>query len=290
MICEDADLDAAVADATMGIAFQNGEVCFAASRLFVHESTCASEFLERFAAALGRVRIGDAVDPTRRRSARSSRRRTASACSASSSAPREEGVARRSAASGSRATATLAGGFYLAPGDPRRPERARRRPRARRSSAPSSPCRAGATRTKRSSAPTRTEYGLAAGVWTARPRPRPPLRAAARGGDRLGQHLVRRRRRPAARRRQGEPATAARCAPRRCSSTRAPKRSRCASPARAPTSGRNRELKWGQAPFELPRRRRPKWAWPRLERQLGLAGGPAAVDRQHHARHERRRR
>lgn len=63
VICDDADLDAAVADATMGIAFQNGEVCFAASRLFVHESVHA-EFVERFAAALGRLRIGDALDET----------------------------------------------------------------------------------------------------------------------------------------------------------------------------------------------------------------------------------
>ena len=61
VICEDADLDAAVADAVMGIAFQNGEVCFAASRLFVHESVRA-EFLERFAAALAGLRIGDALD------------------------------------------------------------------------------------------------------------------------------------------------------------------------------------------------------------------------------------
>ena len=61
MICEDADLDAAVADAIMGIAFQNGEVCFAASRLFLHESVRA-EFLERFAAALAGLRIGDALD------------------------------------------------------------------------------------------------------------------------------------------------------------------------------------------------------------------------------------
>ena len=42
VICDDADLDAAVADAAMGIAFQNGQVCFAASRLFVHESVRAS--------------------------------------------------------------------------------------------------------------------------------------------------------------------------------------------------------------------------------------------------------
>ena len=61
VICEDADLEAAVADALMGIAFQNGEVCFAASRLFLHDSI-HDAFLERFAMALQNVRIGDALD------------------------------------------------------------------------------------------------------------------------------------------------------------------------------------------------------------------------------------
>lgn len=63
VICDDADLDAAVADAVMGIAFQNGEVCFAASRLFLHDSI-HDDFLERFEAALKRLRIGDALDET----------------------------------------------------------------------------------------------------------------------------------------------------------------------------------------------------------------------------------
>jgi acyl-CoA reductase-like NAD-dependent aldehyde dehydrogenase len=60
IICPDADLELAVADALMGIVFQNGQVCFAASRLFLHE-TIADEFLDRFIAILKRVRIGDAV-------------------------------------------------------------------------------------------------------------------------------------------------------------------------------------------------------------------------------------
>jgi acyl-CoA reductase-like NAD-dependent aldehyde dehydrogenase len=61
VICEDADLETAVADAVMGIAFQNGEVCFAASRVYVHESV-REEFLERFAAVLAGLRVGDALD------------------------------------------------------------------------------------------------------------------------------------------------------------------------------------------------------------------------------------
>jgi aldehyde dehydrogenase len=60
VICADADLDAAVQDALGGILAQNGEVCIAASRLFVHEDV-RGEFLERMAATIGSVRIGDAV-------------------------------------------------------------------------------------------------------------------------------------------------------------------------------------------------------------------------------------
>lgn len=62
VICPDADLDLAVADAIKGIAFQNGEVCFAASRLFLHEAI-RDEFLARFTETMGRIRIGDAIDP-----------------------------------------------------------------------------------------------------------------------------------------------------------------------------------------------------------------------------------
>jgi len=62
VICPDADLELAVADALMGIAFQNGQVCFAASRLFLHEQI-RDAFLERFVELMRQIRIGDAVDP-----------------------------------------------------------------------------------------------------------------------------------------------------------------------------------------------------------------------------------
>lgn len=62
VICPDADLDAAVHDALTGILSQNGEVCFAASRLFLHRDV-HDEFLERMAAAVAGVRIGNALDP-----------------------------------------------------------------------------------------------------------------------------------------------------------------------------------------------------------------------------------
>jgi aldehyde dehydrogenase len=60
VICPDADLDLAVADAVKGIAFQNGEVCFAASRLFLHDAI-RDDFLDRFTAAMERIMIGDAI-------------------------------------------------------------------------------------------------------------------------------------------------------------------------------------------------------------------------------------
>jgi acyl-CoA reductase-like NAD-dependent aldehyde dehydrogenase len=62
VICPDADLDAAVQDALSGILAQNGEVCFAASRLFLH-ADIRDAFLERMAGAVAGVRIGDALDP-----------------------------------------------------------------------------------------------------------------------------------------------------------------------------------------------------------------------------------
>lgn len=62
VICEDADLDLAVADAVKAFVFENGQVCFAASRLFLHASI-RDEFLDRLVEALKGVRIGDAIDP-----------------------------------------------------------------------------------------------------------------------------------------------------------------------------------------------------------------------------------
>lgn len=62
VVCRDADLDASVHDAATGILSQNGEVCFAASRLFLH-ADIRDEFLDRMAAVMAAVRIGDALHP-----------------------------------------------------------------------------------------------------------------------------------------------------------------------------------------------------------------------------------
>jgi aldehyde dehydrogenase len=62
LVCDDADLEAAVQDALLGIFLANGEVCFASSRLLVHDAVY-EDFIERFASAASSIRVGDALDP-----------------------------------------------------------------------------------------------------------------------------------------------------------------------------------------------------------------------------------
>jgi aldehyde dehydrogenase (NAD+) len=61
VVCADADVELAVADAMTGIFMANGEVCVAASRLLVHASVY-EEFGERFARLADTIVVGDAVD------------------------------------------------------------------------------------------------------------------------------------------------------------------------------------------------------------------------------------
>jgi aldehyde dehydrogenase (NAD+) len=62
VVCADADVETAVQDALLGIFLANGEVCFASSRLLVHEDVYDA-FLDRFAGAAAAVRVGHALDP-----------------------------------------------------------------------------------------------------------------------------------------------------------------------------------------------------------------------------------
>jgi acyl-CoA reductase-like NAD-dependent aldehyde dehydrogenase len=62
IVCQDADLEAAVSDALLGIFMANGEVCVAASRLLVHEAL-HDEFLELFVRRASSIVVGDALDP-----------------------------------------------------------------------------------------------------------------------------------------------------------------------------------------------------------------------------------
>lgn len=64
IICEDADLDKAVAGAISGMRFtRQGQSCTAASRIYVHESLMLA-FMERLETALNQLVIGDPLDET----------------------------------------------------------------------------------------------------------------------------------------------------------------------------------------------------------------------------------
>ncbi|ASQ99468.1 NAD-dependent succinate-semialdehyde dehydrogenase [Streptomyces sp. 11-1-2] len=61
IVCEDADVDAAVRGAMDAKMRGGGEVCIAANRFYVHESV-AAEFTEKFAAAMTAVRAGAGLE------------------------------------------------------------------------------------------------------------------------------------------------------------------------------------------------------------------------------------
>jgi acyl-CoA reductase-like NAD-dependent aldehyde dehydrogenase len=63
IVCDDADIEAAAADALTGIYMANGEVCVAASRLLV-QSGVHEQFRETFLATAKKIRVGDALDPS----------------------------------------------------------------------------------------------------------------------------------------------------------------------------------------------------------------------------------
>ena len=62
IVCEDADLDAAVRGTLFGIFAGAGQYCDAGPRLFVHRSI-RDAFMEKLLAMTGRIRIGDPLDP-----------------------------------------------------------------------------------------------------------------------------------------------------------------------------------------------------------------------------------
>jgi aldehyde dehydrogenase (NAD+) len=72
IVFADADLDAAVRGATVGIFYGKGEVCAAGSRLLV-EKSIKDEFLEKVAARTKKMTAGDPLDPKTRLGALSSK-------------------------------------------------------------------------------------------------------------------------------------------------------------------------------------------------------------------------
>lgn len=61
IVFEDADLDAAIDGALMGVFFNNGECCISGSRLFV-QSSIADEFVKQVVERSSRVKVGDPFD------------------------------------------------------------------------------------------------------------------------------------------------------------------------------------------------------------------------------------
>jgi betaine-aldehyde dehydrogenase len=61
IVFADADMEQAVSGAMMGIFFNQGQVCCAGSRLFLHEEV-KEEFLSRFQERAARVKVGDPMD------------------------------------------------------------------------------------------------------------------------------------------------------------------------------------------------------------------------------------
>ncbi len=73
IVLGDADIDAAIRGATIGIFYGKGEVCAAGSRLLVDRSI-QSEFLDKLAARTRKMTAGDPMDPKTRFGALSSRK------------------------------------------------------------------------------------------------------------------------------------------------------------------------------------------------------------------------
>lgn len=72
IVCEDADIDAAVESSAMSTVFNKGEVCVAATRVFVHRNV-RDTFLERLSTLLERIPIGDPTLATTRLGAQASK-------------------------------------------------------------------------------------------------------------------------------------------------------------------------------------------------------------------------
>jgi aldehyde dehydrogenase (NAD+) len=73
IVCADADIDAAIRGATIGIFYGKGEVCAAGSRLLVDRAIKA-EFIDKLAARARKMTAGDPMDPKTRFGALSSQK------------------------------------------------------------------------------------------------------------------------------------------------------------------------------------------------------------------------
>ena len=113
VVFDDADVEAAVQDALLGIFMANGEVCVAASRLLV-QAGVHDAFRERFAEVTERIVVGDALDPATQFGplvTGEHRERVSAALSRAL----EEGAVARVGGGVPELPAPLDGGFFVAP-------------------------------------------------------------------------------------------------------------------------------------------------------------------------------
>jgi aldehyde dehydrogenase (NAD+) len=111
IVLADADLDAAVRGATIGIFYGKGEVCAAGSRLLVDRSI-KGEFIDKLAARASKMLPGDPLDPKTRFGALSSRKQLDTVLRYIESA-KQEGATLVSG--GARADIGTGKGFFVQP-------------------------------------------------------------------------------------------------------------------------------------------------------------------------------
>ncbi len=111
IVLADADLDAAVRGATIGIFYGKGEVCAAGSRLLVDRSV-KDEFIDKLAARATKMVPGDPMDPKTRFGALSSRKQLESVLKYIESAKREGATL---VAGGERADIGTGKGYFVRP-------------------------------------------------------------------------------------------------------------------------------------------------------------------------------
>ena len=111
IVLADADLDAAVRGATIGIFYGKGEVCAAGSRLLV-DRTIKDEFIGKLAARAAKMVPGDPMDPKTKLGAISSKRQLESVLGYIDAGRREGATL---VAGGSRADIGTGRGYFLQP-------------------------------------------------------------------------------------------------------------------------------------------------------------------------------
>jgi aldehyde dehydrogenase (NAD+) len=111
IVFADADLDAAVRGATIGIFYGKGEVCAAGSRLLVDRSI-KDEFIDKVAARTKKMSVGDPLDPKTRFGALASRAQLEKVLHYVEGARREGATL---VAGGSRADIGTGKGFFMQP-------------------------------------------------------------------------------------------------------------------------------------------------------------------------------